>query len=76
MTTVDRFGQTWRLELTSNGFVTYRVAAKLLGVSVASLYNWEEKLFKPVLRKEVKLMKMHDLLRLAHQRGLTDSPEG
>lgn len=36
----DRFGQRWALDLESTHWVTQRVAAGLLDVSVMTVHNW------------------------------------
>ncbi len=38
----DRFGQRWVLEMDSSQWVTYRVAAGLLDVSVPTIHTWVE----------------------------------
>jgi DNA-binding transcriptional regulator YiaG len=73
---VDRFGQSWILNIRQSPYVTYRVAARFIGVSVPTLYNWGGKRFTPVTKNDVQMMKTEDLLRLARSRGFTESDEG
>jgi hypothetical protein len=74
--TTDRFGQVWELKIESSGFVTYRTAGALLGLSVPTLYDWEGRRFRPYTRKGVKMLRVKDLMRLAHERRFTETEEG
>ncbi len=71
ITKVDRFGQVWHLDLLSSPYVSYRVAAKLLDVSVAVIYTWEGKRFKPYRKGRAKMISQRDLKELAFEKGIT-----
>ena len=71
ITKIDRFGQRWKLDLSSSPYVSYRVAAKLLGVSVAAIYTWEGKRFKPYRKGRAKMISQRALKELAYEKGIT-----
>lgn len=69
----DRFGQQWRLQLSRRSNITVRVAAGVLGVTPMTVSNWlREGVFPNALkRKNVTLIPMRDVERVARNRGIT-----
>jgi len=71
----DRFGQRWTLEVGSTHFVTYRVAAGLLNVTVPTIHSWVDagKLSRKVKRlTPIPKMMNEDQLDLTG----SNSPQG
>jgi hypothetical protein len=68
----DEHGVRWTLDVESNHWVTQRVAAGLLGVSVMTINNWvrQGKLGKLMKRRGVSVISMRVLERIAEARGI------
>jgi predicted site-specific integrase-resolvase len=68
----NEFGMRWTLDIGNTHWVTQRVAAGLLGVSVMTVNKWvrERKLGKTMLRNGVSVISMRVLERIAESRGV------
>lgn len=68
----DEHGMRWTLDATSTHWVTQRIAAGLLNVSVMTINRWvKDGVFgKPVYRNGVSVVSMREVQRIAHERGL------
>ena len=68
----DEFGMRWTLDVGNTHWVTQRVAAGLLGVSVMTINKWvrERKLGKTMLRNGVSVISMRVLEKIAEGRGV------
>lgn len=68
----DRFGQKWALALDSGSWVTHRVAAGLLNVSVMTIHNWvrQGKFSGVKSRKSVSVIPLREIARIAEERGV------
>ena len=68
----DEFGMRWTLDVGNTHWVTQKVAAGLLGVSVMTVNKWvrERRLGKTMLRRGVSVISMRILERVAEGRGI------
>jgi hypothetical protein len=68
----DRFGQRWTLDIRSTHWVTQRVAAGLLEVSVMTISNWirEGKITDTKKRNGVAVISLKEVERIAEARGM------
>jgi hypothetical protein len=68
----DEHGMRWTLDIGSNHWVTQRVAAGLLKVSVMTINKWvrEGKLGQSMKRRGVSVISMKMLERVAAARGI------
>lgn len=68
----DEHGMRWTLDVESTHWVTQKIAAGLLNVSVMTVNKWvrDRKLGRAMLRRGVSVISMKDVERLAESRGL------
>jgi hypothetical protein len=68
----DEHGMRWTLDIESTHWVTQRVAAGLLRVSVMTINNWVRagRFGKPVKRRGVSVVPMRLLEQVAEERGI------
>jgi hypothetical protein len=69
---VDEHGMRWTLDIQSTHWVTQKIAAGLLGVSVMTVNKWvrEGAFRKPMLRRGVSVISMRELEKVAEARGV------
>lgn len=68
----DEHGMRWTLDIDSNHWVTQRVAAGLLNVSLMTVNTWVRRgvFGKKKLRNGVSVVPMAEVQRLAEERGI------
>ena len=78
MVRTDEFGMRWTLDVGSTHWVTQKVAAGLLGVSVMTINKWvrDRRLGNTKLRNGVSVISMRVLEKVAESRGVFLGAQG